>query len=47
MHGLWIDCVVKSFFENFEQILSRRLKRKIKEKEKSKTDQTISSLFPA
>jgi hypothetical protein len=36
---------LKVFFENFEKILSKRLKREIKEKEKNKIDQTLSSLF--
>jgi hypothetical protein len=44
MHGLLIDCVVKSWFKNFEKILSKSLKRNEskgieKKKEKKQTKQ--------
>jgi hypothetical protein len=47
MHGLLIDCVVKSHFENFEKIMSKKGWKEIKRKGFKKRSQTLTSLYRA
>jgi hypothetical protein len=46
MQGLLIDCVVKSPFENFEKIFSKRLKWKLKKGNEKKQNQTFQPKQP-